>query len=104
VIALLAADPTKYGGAGPELLEKLEAYEDEDEDEPDAKRADDIVKRTNEWVSKGQLDAAFGATVIHTHTGTTTAVTPVTQAPAPTPLAGPKTKAPRAPKGKGPKR
>jgi len=101
LIALLAADPTKYGGAGPELLKKLQDYEDE----PDAKRADDIVKRTNEWVSKGQLDAAFGATVIRiitAGTASTAAVTPVTQAPAP--AAGPKEKAPKAPKGKGPKR
>ena len=100
LIALLAADPAKYGEAGPELLKKLQDYEEK----PEAKRADDIVKRTTEWVNKGELDATFGATVIRIISGSTVAATtPVTQAPAPSagPGGGPKEKAPK--KGKGPR-
>jgi serine/threonine protein kinase len=98
-IAFLSADPTKYGEAGPELLKKLQDYQAK----PDAKRAEDIVKRTTEWMNDGELDSAFGAAVIRIITGSTSvATTPVTQAPAegPGPGRGPEEK---EPKGKGPK-
>jgi hypothetical protein len=97
-IALLAADPSKYGEAGPDLLKKLQEYQAK----PDAKKADDLVRRINDWVAKGDLDSAFGATVVRLLGSATAATTPVTAAPTPAagPGRGPKEKEPKAPKGK----
>ena len=94
LIALLAADPTRYGDAGPELLKKLQEYEAE----PEPKRLEDLDRRVHEWVDDGDLDAAFATTVLRI-------LAPVTVAPAPEPTAGPGkgAKEPKAPKGKGPK-
>jgi len=58
--ALLAADPTKYGEAGPELLKKLQDYQDK----PDARRAGDLVERVNKWLDDGELDPTIGAAAI----------------------------------------
>jgi serine/threonine-protein kinase len=58
--ALLAAAPTEFGPAGPELLKKLQEYQAK----PDAKRAADIVNRTTVWMNKGQLDPMIGNATI----------------------------------------
>ena len=106
LIALLAADPTKYGSAGPELLKKLQEYQAK----PDTKKFDDLVKKTNDWILKGQLDADFGGLVLRVLGNNVLGSTTVTQPPAtaaPTPAAGPghgPAKAPKEPKGKGPRR
>jgi serine/threonine-protein kinase len=98
--ALLAADPTKYGSAGPELLKKLQEYQAK----PDTKRFDDLVKKTNDWILKGQLNAEFGALVLrvlgNNVLGSAAVTTPATAAPAPAagPGHGPK---PKEPRGKG---
>ena len=96
--ALLAADPTKYGEAGPDLLKKLQEYQAK----PDAKKAADLVKKVTEWVDDGDLDPAFGAVVLRL-LGSAAAATPVTQAPATAEKPGksPKVKVPKGePKGK----
>jgi hypothetical protein len=102
--ALLAADPTKYGSAGPDLLKQLQDYQAK----PDAKKASDLVNKVNGWVDDGKLDPAFGATVLSLLEGSTSvaATTPATAAPTPAagPGHGPAPKAPKTPKAKGTKR
>jgi serine/threonine-protein kinase len=95
VIALLAADPTKFGSAGPELLKKLQAYQAD----PEADKAADLVKQVSEWVAKGQLDRDF-ATLVLQLLGTSSVTPPATAAPAPAPAAG---HGPKGGNGRGPK-
>jgi hypothetical protein len=98
--ALLAADPTKYGSAGPELLKKLQEYQAK----PDSKKADDLVKKVNDWRVKGQLDGDFAALVLRLLGNDVLGSTAATQTPAtaaPAPAAGPghgPAKAPKEPK------
>ncbi len=59
LIALLAADPERFGARGPDLLDAL--LEIRDHPDPKGKRAERLAGDIEEWVADGELDPTIGA-------------------------------------------
>jgi serine/threonine-protein kinase len=60
LIALLGANPAKYGTRGPELLGKLQSFRSS----PSSDGATRLIDEISGWVNKGELNPVIGATAI----------------------------------------
>ena len=60
LIALLAANPSKYGTRGPELLSRLQAFRGA----PSSDSATRLIADVTSWTNRGELDSTIGTAAI----------------------------------------